>query len=71
MEYTRVKSSSVYAVAYDQPSATLGVQFINGSEYHYFQVPESLFQGLLTASSVGTFLNARIKEAGFRYKRVK
>lgn len=70
MEYETVSSSSVGAVGYDVSTNTLGVRFLNGSEYHYFGVPQGLFDGLRSASSVGRFLDQFIKKAGFQYARV-
>ncbi|MCK1722415.1 KTSC domain-containing protein [Bradyrhizobium sp. 141] len=63
MDYVKVRSSTVGAVGYDDFANVLGVQFLNGSEYHYFAVPKVLFEGLTAASSVGTYLNAFIKDA--------
>lgn len=71
MDYVRVRSSSVSAVGYDEKARVLGVRFLNGSEYHYLAVPKALFEGLRAASSVGTYLNAFIKDAGYQFRRVR
>ncbi|MGY3146604.1 KTSC domain-containing protein [Bradyrhizobium yuanmingense] len=71
MDYVRVRSSTVSAVGYDEDARVLGVQYLNGSEYHYFAVPKAQFEGLKAAASVGSYLNAFIKDAGFRFKRVR
>lgn len=68
MDYVRVRSSSVSAVGYDEKAR---VRFLNGSEYHYLAVPKALFEGLRAASSVGTYLNAFIKDAGYQFRRVR
>ena len=70
MEYQSVTSSNVAAVAYDDASSTLGVRFLNGTEYHYTGVPRDVYEGLLSASSVGTYLNQQIKKSGYGYTRV-
>ena len=70
MEYESVTSSNVAAVGYDDATNTLGVRFINGSEYHYFGVPRDVYDGLLGASSVGTYLNANVKKAGYGYSQI-
>ena len=70
MDYVPVTSSNVAAVAFDPDTNTLGVRFLNGSEYHYFGVPEEVFEALKSASSVGSYLNAAIKKAGYGYQRV-
>lgn len=70
MQYHPVSSSSISEVGYDESSSTLAVRFQNGSEYHYFGVPESEFQALRLAASVGTYLNTQIKPAGYAYAKV-
>ena len=70
MEYQSVTSSNVAAVAYDDATSILGVRFLNGTEYHYNGVPRDVFEGLLKASSVGTYLNQQIKKSGYSYSRV-
>ena len=69
MNMINVDSSNVAAVGYDEESATLQVEFNNGSAYQYFDVPEHLFYGLRDADSVGGFLAANIK-GNYRYSKV-
>jgi hypothetical protein len=40
---------------------TLEVEFRSGGIYQYFDVPESVYQALVSASSIGQFLNENIK----------
>jgi len=56
-------------VGYDPEGMTLEVKFHNGGIYHYFNVPPEKFQGLLTASSKGGYLDSRIKGV-YRYRKV-
>jgi KTSC domain len=70
MQYYSVSSSSISEVGYDESSSTLAVRFQTGSEYHYFGVPESEFQSLRFAASVGTYLNTQIKTAGYAYAKI-
>ena len=70
MEYFSVSSSNVAAVGYESGTNTLGVRFHDGSEYHYFGVPEEVFDGLRTASSVGSYLDQNVKKAGYSYTKV-
>jgi hypothetical protein len=70
MLYFAVSSTSISEVGYDESSSTLAVRFQDGSEYHYFGVPESEFIALRDAGSVGTYLNTRIKVAGYAYAKV-
>jgi KTSC domain-containing protein len=70
MERLAVQSSSLAAVGYDDESSTLEIEFLNGATYQYFGVPESVFDGLMNASSKGSFLDQHVKKAGYSYTRV-
>ena len=61
-----VQSSNVEEVGYEQETMTLEVLFHNGNVYQYFDVPQSVYEGLLRAESVGKFLNTQIKN-NYRY----
>lgn len=71
MTYTRVSSSNIAAVGYESSTSTLGVQFLNGSEYHYNNVPSHHHSGLLNASSVGSYFDEHIKKGGYSYRKVR
>ncbi len=62
-------SSNVARVQFHEDTQTLEVEFRNGGVYQYFDVPQPLYEQLIAADSVGTFLNTNIKGA-FRYARV-
>ncbi|WP_112236690.1 KTSC domain-containing protein [Kribbella monticola] len=56
-----VDSASVRSVGYSMSSRTLEIEFVNGSVYQYFDVPQPTYAGLLAASSIGNFVNTQIK----------
>ena len=56
-----VESPSVRSVGYSTSSRTLEVEFVNGSVYQYFDVPQPTYAGLLAAPSIGNFVNTQIK----------
>jgi predicted nuclease of predicted toxin-antitoxin system len=61
---TRVlaESSAISAILYDPKSQTLDIEFkSSGETYRYFEVPEDKYQGLMTATSKGAYLNSEIK----------
>ena len=60
MEREPVTSSNVVSVGYDAPSETLEVEFKNGV-YQYYNVPQPIYEQMMTAESVGRFLNVYIK----------
>lgn len=71
MEYVSVTSSVIAAVGYDDESSTLGVKLLSGKEYHYFGVPRDVYEGCLTASSVGKYYNAAVKGGGYPFREIK
>lgn len=68
-EMKAVSSSNVESVGYDGESKELYVTFLNGSTYKYLEVPRSTFNNLLSAPSVGCYLNKHIKNR-FAYEKV-
>jgi hypothetical protein len=69
MTRTPVTSSSVASIGYASKTKTLEVEFKSGSVYRYFSVPEGVYRGLMSADSVGRYLNQTIK-SGYRYSQV-
>ena len=69
MNRTAISSSNIRSIGYDRSSATLEVEFTSGDVYQYFNVPEHLHQGLMSASSKGQFVNDNIKYS-YRYQKV-
>jgi len=61
MERTPVTSTNIQSIGYDSNSQTLEVEFNSGTVYQYAGVPQDEYDGLMTAGSKGTYLNARIK----------
>lgn len=55
----------------DGQSQTLAVVFRNGTEYHYYSVPEDVFEGFKVASSPGQYLDLYVKKAGYQYACVR
>jgi len=64
-----VDSSNIEEIGYDLNTQTLEVQFKDGNVYQYFDVPQSVYEGLMSASSKGQFLNKEIK-VNYRYARL-
>lgn len=58
---TPVESGAVAAVGYDPKSAVLFVEFHDGDIYQYFAVPQSKYEALMAAESIGRYLNTVIK----------
>lgn len=69
MKRTTVQSSNIASIGYDLKSRTLEIEFLDGSVYQYFDVPETLFNGIMKADSHGKYLNEYIK-GHYRYSRI-
>ena len=60
-QMTRIRSTSVVAVGYDESRHELSVTFVSGDTYVYAMVPPSVYRSLLEAESVGRYVNSTIK----------
>ena len=69
MKRDPVSSSNIVSVGYDAPSETLEVEFMSGSVYQYYNVPQSIYDAFIAAPSAGQFFAYQIKNA-FPYSRV-
>lgn len=69
MQHTPVESSILERVGYDADSNTLEVEFNEGATYRYFDVPESVYRGLLSVDSHGSFYADNVKHS-FEFERV-
>lgn len=65
-----VSSTSLSAIGYDNDTATLYVQFLNGTNFCYQGVPLDVYEGFLSAGSVGQYFNQTIKKGGYPYCKV-
>jgi len=63
-----VSSSNLRSVGYDTSTWTLEIEFRKGRVYQYYDVPEDIYNQLVTASSKGTFHHRYIKN---RYRYLK
>jgi hypothetical protein len=70
MNRTAVSSSHLASVGYDSATNTLEIEFNDGSVYQYFNVPESIYRGLMQAASHGTYFDRYIKKGGYSHRRV-
>ncbi|MDE0174250.1 MAG: KTSC domain-containing protein [Defluviicoccus sp.] len=69
MQRYSVASSNIASIGYDANTETLEVEFLNGSLYQYYNVPQNMYDQLMAEGSKGRFLNAYIKNA-YPYSRV-
>ena len=69
MKRNHVESSNIESIGYDSSSQTLEIEFLNGTIYQYFDVPQHIYDGLISADSHGKYLASNIK-GYYRYSKV-
>ena len=69
MDRAPVSSSNIHSVGYDSSSMTLEIEFRSGGVYQYFEVPESVYEELLHASSKGSYFHQHVKDR-YHFQRV-
>lgn len=70
MDRRPILSTNICSIGYDLHSDMLEVEFTSGDIYQYFNVPEHLYNGLMSSLSKGSFLNDHIKYS-YRYKKIR
>ncbi|QDD87437.1 KTSC domain-containing protein [Bacillus cereus] len=70
MNMVPVSSSNLASVGYDDSSKTLYVSFQNGRLYKYYAVPNSIYQGLMSATSHGQYFDRYVVKGGYSYDPV-
>lgn len=56
-----VTSSNIASIGYEESSLTLEIEFIKSGVYEYSDVPPHVYTELITATSIGVYFNANIK----------
>jgi hypothetical protein len=69
MNRTPVTSSSLASIGYRPGENTLEVEFTHGAVYQYLDVPETVFEAFMVATSKGSFFNEAIKNR-YSFRRV-
>lgn len=69
-EMTKVSSSNIDEIGYDEENQEVYVRFLNGSLYVYKGVPNFEYQNLLEAPSHGSYLNRNFKNV-YPYERIE
>ena len=62
MEFIQIESSHLTEARYNKESRELEIKFRNGYHYLYFEVPESVYKGLMESESKGSYFHRFIKE---------
>ncbi|MEJ1360719.1 MAG: KTSC domain-containing protein [Candidatus Sedimenticola sp. (ex Thyasira tokunagai)] len=63
MDWIPLRSSAIRRVAYDANTRQMYIDFENSDPHYSFcGVPESVYRGLISASSAGRYYNDHIKD---------
>jgi hypothetical protein len=68
-QHTFANSSQVKTVRYFDAEQILEIEYVTNKTYQYFQVPESVYEGCLSAESVGKYVNSNVK-GKYEYKQI-
>jgi hypothetical protein len=60
-------SSNLRSVGYDAATRTLEVEFKAGGLYRYLNVPAYVYDGLMSASSHGSYFDEHVKKGGYPF----
>jgi hypothetical protein len=69
-DYVSVSSTVIAEIAYDPDTMALNVRLHSGAEYQYLSVPLDVYEGFLSAGSVGRYYDMAIKKSGYQYVRI-
>ena len=70
MEKQQVSSSTLLSVGYDSDTQILEVEFINGNVYEYKNVPQIVYENLMSAPSCGSYFSREISKA-YSYSKIE
>ena len=70
MERVAVRSRDLAIIGYDSETQILEVAFRSGGVYQYLGVAHDIYQGLMTASSMGVYFRDSIREQ-FAHRKLR
>ncbi len=71
MKRIPVESSNLASVGYDPTSKVLEIEFKTARIYEYYDVPQDEYDGLMVASSHGSYFYHNIRNGGYRYHKIR
>ncbi|MEB2787274.1 KTSC domain-containing protein [Algoriphagus persicinus] len=69
MKRQSVESSNLASIGYDAENEILEVEFNHGGVYQYFDVPEYVYEELMSADSHGVYFSANIRN-DYEYEKM-
>lgn len=71
MDLKPIESSNLKAIGHDAEAKELHIEFQGGSVFAYDGVTEELHAALMAAESKGKFFHEKIKNGGFKFRKIK
>jgi hypothetical protein len=69
MDFTPLKSRMILGVRYNDKTYELDIVFRTGEKYRYKNVPQFIYDGLMSADSHGRYMHKRIL-GRYKYERL-
>ena len=69
MDRITLTSSDLSSAGYNLENQILEIEFKSGGIYQYYNVPQSIFDGLIKATSHGQYFHQYIKDI-YRYSKI-
>lgn len=69
MKRETVSSSNLASIGYDTENEILEIEFNHGGVYQYFNVPEEVYEELMSADSHGRYFSANIRN-DYEYQKI-
>ncbi|PZF32074.1 KTSC domain-containing protein [Curtobacterium sp. MCPF17_051] len=74
MRRVPVQGGELVSVGFDETESALEVELIGGTVRLYFDVPQSVFEGLIVTQEAGgnvsMYFDVRVNQGGFRYLEI-
>jgi len=68
IERTQIASSNIASIGYDKEAHLLEIEFHHGAVHQYFDVPDKIYNELMSSSAIGSYFMNEIK-GKFRYQQ--
>lgn len=70
MKRAAVSSEAIASAGYESADRSLEIEFVGGGVYRYYEVPEAIYEQLMSADSHGRYFMAHIRDS-YRYERLR
>jgi hypothetical protein len=65
-----VSSTAINSIAFEPTTRVMTVNFVDGTEYQYFNVDQAIYDHMVGAGSVGKYFNRVVRKGFYPYVRM-